>query len=217
MSVLPKEPLNIIIAGVGGQGNIAASQIIALAALCHGLSPTIGETYGVSQRGGSVMSHVRITSQRELGPLIPKGHADVLIGFEPLETFKVACDYANPTTKVLLNPRPLLPIGVIAGHDTYPSVEMLIQEIRRMVAEIIVVNATDMAAQAGDVRAMNIVMVGVLAALQWLPLPVDSYKESIESLFRDKAQELNIRAFMKGRTYSEPQVISPLGGTSWSL
>lgn len=201
MTPLPKEPINLIIAGVGGQGNIAASQIVAMAALSQGLVPTIGETYGVSQRGGSVMSHVRIAEKDPFGPLIPKGHADLVLGFEPLETVKVIKTFANAATRVILNPRPLPPIGVLAGEDSYPPVDSLVRFAGAVVADLRIVNATEMAAEAGDIRAMNIVMVGALAASQWLPFPPESYMDSIKRLFSGKAREINQEAFMRGLRY----------------
>ena len=219
MTVLPKEPVNLIIAGVGGQGNIAASQIVAMAALSQGLVPTIGETYGVSQRGGSVMSHVRIAEKDPFGPLIPRGHADLVLGFEPLETVKVIKTFANASTRVILNPRPLHPIGVLAGEDTYPPVETLVRVARGVVADLWIVNATEIAAGAGDIRAMNIVMVGALAASQWLPFPPDCYLESIKRLFSGRAREINLEAFTRGLRYGSgpPEQRSDASGSSTGL
>jgi indolepyruvate ferredoxin oxidoreductase beta subunit len=198
MKPIPKEPLNLIIAGVGGQGNIVASQIIAMAALEEDLLPTIGETYGVSQRGGSVMSHVRIAQAEPFGPLIPRGHADILLGFEPLETIKVIKEFANPETRVILNPRPVYPIGILAGDEVYPPVNTLIEIAQDVVSELRIINATEMAQQAGDIRTMNIVMVGSLAGSGWLPIAVESYSTSIDRLFKGSAMPINRKAFEMG-------------------
>jgi indolepyruvate ferredoxin oxidoreductase beta subunit len=198
MSPLSRDPLNLIIAGVGGQGNIVASQIIAMAAMREDLIPTIGETYGVSQRGGSVMSHVRITMTELLGPLIPRGHADIVVGFEPLETIKVIKEFAHPQTRVILNPRPVYPIGILAGEEVYPPVSVLTDIARDLVSEIRVVNGTEMAQQAGDIRALNIVMVGSLAGSGWLPMCVESYSVSVDRLFKGNALATNQLAFAMG-------------------
>lgn len=198
MSALRKDPLNLIIAGVGGQGNITASQVIAQAALLEGLLPTIGETYGVSQRGGSVMSHVRLTAGKALGPLIPKGEADILLGFEPLESLQVAVEFGRPDIRVLCNPRPIYPIGVLAGDDHYPAVEKILEVLRRHIPYLGMVAATELAQQAGDIRSMNLVMVGALAASGLLPMKRGSFEEALSGLFQGPVLEVNRSAFEKG-------------------
>jgi len=203
MSGLAKDPLNLIIAGVGGQGNILASAVIAQAALAEGLDATIGETYGVSQRGGSVMSHVRLTAGESPGPLIPRGAADILVGFEPLETFQVALEFANSDTRILLNPRPVYPIGVLAGDHAYPSVETLLRLLERHAGGLTVLEATEMAREAGEIRSMNLVMVGAVAGMQLLPLQLESYRKVLAVLFRGRDLEVNRDAFERGRQAAE--------------
>ncbi len=198
MTDLLKDPFNLIIAGVGGQGNILASQVVAQAALTEGLYATIGETYGVSQRGGSVMSHIRVTAGTPVGPLIPQGEGDLLVGFEPIETLQVAMDFANPGTRVILNPRPVYPIGVLSGDLTYPPVERILRLLQRHVADLKSLPATDMAREAGEIRAMNLVMVGALAAAGLLPMKKESYLRALRDPFRGRALEINQRAFERG-------------------
>lgn len=198
MNVRVGEPLNLIIAGVGGQGNITASQVIAQAGLREGLLATIGETYGVSQRGGSVMSHVRLTLDTSLGPLIPKGEAHVLVGFEPLETLQVALEYGRPDIRVLCNPRPVYPIGVLAGDQPYPAVEEILGLLRRHSGYLEIVAATELAQQAGEIRSMNLVMVGALAASGLLPVKRENYEQALEGLFEGEVLEINRKAFQKG-------------------
>jgi len=198
-SPLTRDPLNLIIAGVGGQGNILASAVIAQAALLEGLDATIGETYGVSQRGGSVMSHVRLTQGASPGPLIPRGEADILVGFEPLETLQTALAFGSSATRVLVNPRPVYPIGVLAGDISYPPVERILDLLRRHTARLQVIDATEIARQAGDLRAVNLVMVGALAGAGLLAFAEASYHRVLEDLFRGAALETNRRAFEQGR------------------
>ena len=95
-----KEPLNIIITGVGGQGNVLLSQLVGRVLVRAGFHVTIGETYGASQRGGAVMSHLRVSRKMQYGPLIGEGHADVIVGLEPLETLRVIAQYGNPGVAV---------------------------------------------------------------------------------------------------------------------
>jgi indolepyruvate ferredoxin oxidoreductase, beta subunit len=174
MKALRKDPLNLIIAGVGGQGNILASQVVAQAALKEDLHVTIGETYGVSQRGGSVMSH------------------------EPLETLQVVMDFGNAEVRVILNPRPVYPIGVLSGDLTYPPIERILDLLKRHVASLRTLPATDIAKEAGEIRAMNLVMVGALAASGLLPMKKASYIEAIQEQFDGQALQINQRAFENG-------------------
>src|SRR5512139_2469372 len=96
--VMNKDPYNVIVAGVGGQGNVLSSQLIGTVLVNEGYKVTIGETYGASQRGGSVMSHVRISRKRQCGPLIPPRSADLVIALEPSEAARVLSRYGNRTT-----------------------------------------------------------------------------------------------------------------------
>ena len=198
MTGLRKDPFNLIIAGVGGQGNLLASQVVAQAALMENLNATIGETYGVSQRGGSVMSHIRVTAGTPVGPLIPQGEGDLLVGFEPIETLRVAMEFGNPRIRVILNPRPVYPIGVLSGDFTYPPIERIIELLEHHVADLRTLPATDMAREAGEIRAMNLVMVGALAATGLLPMKKESYIKAMKDQFGGQTLEINQRAFEKG-------------------
>jgi indolepyruvate ferredoxin oxidoreductase beta subunit len=204
MTDLGKDPFNLIIAGVGGQGNILASQLVAQAALSEGLNATIGETYGVSQRGGSVMSHIRITAGTPVGPLIPQGEGDLLVGFEPIETLQVAMDFGNSNIRVILNPRPVYPIGVLSGDLTYPPIEKILDLLQKHVAHLKTLPATDIAKEAGEIRAMNLVMVGALAATGMLPMRKESYVRAMQDQFSGRTLEINQRAFEKGYEAGPP-------------
>ncbi len=195
-----KGKINLIICGVGGQGNILASQIIASAGIKEGLRVAIGETYGASQRGGSVMSHIRFSREMQLGPLIPSGEADIIIGFEPLETLRVMLDYGKDTTRVIFNPRPNYPISVLSGEATYPELDLIFEQIKNLAEKALVVEATELAKKAGNYLAQNIVMVGALAESRWLEIPVEDFRGVIEELFEDPSKrELNLKAFEQGR------------------
>jgi len=194
-----RDPLNVVVAGVGGQGNILASQVIARAALLAGWRAIVGETYGVSQRGGSVASHVRLTRGRPVGPQIPRGEADVLVGFEPRETWAVAQELASRHTQVLCNPHPALPIAVLAGDAPYPDVDDLLARLAAAVAGLTTVLATDLARRLGEPRAMNLVMVGALAGAGLVPLPAESYRTALAELFSGRALAVNEEALRLGR------------------
>ena len=192
---LEKDPLNLIIAGVGGQGNILASQIVATAGIKEGLYVTVGETYGASQRGGPVMSHIRFSARAQCGPLIPEGEADIIVGLEPIEALRIIGDFGNPKTRVIVSPRPIYPIWVLSGQAKYPPVEKVLQKLGELVAEVRVVKAI----QEGETGlAANVVIVGALAGSRMLPIALKNFEDSIKEIFAPKDVNLNLQAFRKG-------------------
>ncbi len=203
---LSKDPINLIITGVGGQGNILASQLTATAAIEEGFFASIGETYGASQRGGSVMSHVRFSKELQYGPLIPAGEADLILGFEPLETLRRLIEFGHDDTTVIFNPRPNYPISVLTGAAEYPEIEVMFNNIRDLATSAKIVAATELAKELGTIVAMNVVMVGAMAASELLPIPVETFKKAIADTFADSDKKLqfNMAAFELGlRGYQE--------------
>jgi len=195
---LTKDPLNIIICGVGGQGNILASELLGSAAVNAGFLTTIGETYGASQRGGSVMSHVRLSQQVQYGPLIPNGEADIIVGFEPLEVLRVFRQYGNSDTRVIMNSRPNYPLGTLIGESSYPDIARMIDEIGRTAADVRVIEATELAKQAGSAVSTNVLMVGCLAGSGLVPIDLKYYEKVLADRFEGAALELNQRVFRMG-------------------
>lgn len=192
------EPINVIVTGVGGQGNVLASQVLAAAAVEAGYRVSIGETFGASQRGGSVMSHVRISRDRTYGPLIPRGHAHLVVGFEPLETLRVLMDYGSPGTVVIMNDRPNYPIGCLLGEEKYPDPAQIAEAVKKLAAGTHVLPATDLAKEAGNAMAANMVLTGALSGSGLLPFDSRCFKGVIDTLFSGEVRDLNIRAFEKG-------------------
>ena len=203
---LEKDPLNLIIAGVGGQGNILASQIVATAGIKEWLYVTVSETYGASQRGGPVMSHVRFSAKAQCGPLIPEGEADIIVGLEPIEALRIIADYGNPGTRVIVSPRPIYPISVLSGQDKYPPVEEVMRELGGLVAEVWVVKAIE---EGETGLAANIVMVGALAGSGLVPIEVKNFEESIREIMSHRDLDLNLRAFKKGLDLAGGKVAVP--------
>ncbi|KJS68230.1 MAG: hypothetical protein JL50_04745 [Peptococcaceae bacterium BICA1-7] len=193
------KPLNVIVTGVGGQGNVLASQVLAAAAIEAGYRVSVGETFGASQRGGSVMSHVRISRDRTCGPLIPKGGAHLIVGFEPLETLRILMDYGNPETVVVMNDRPNYPIGCLLGEEKYPEPDLIIKAINKLVVKIHVLPATDLAREAGNAMAANMVLTGALSGCSLLPFDSRFFTGVIDTLFSGDVRALNMKAFEKGR------------------
>jgi indolepyruvate ferredoxin oxidoreductase beta subunit len=189
---------DVIITGVGGQGNILAAHLLASAAIAEGYHVTIGETYGQSQRGGAVMSHVRLSKDVSPGPLIPAGKADLIVALEPMEALRVAATYANPKTRVIVNPRPNYPIMVLAGAESYPEVDALLQQLKGMVEEMRVVEGTELARSAGDSKAANVAMMGALAGSGWLPIPLETFTRILSEVVPQKVLAANQKAFQGG-------------------
>jgi indolepyruvate ferredoxin oxidoreductase beta subunit len=192
------DPYNLIITGVGGQGNVISSRIIGKMLSEKGFFVTIGETFGASQRGGSVMSHLRISARSTLSPQIPAGRAHMVVSLEPTETLSVLNSYGNPGVKVICNTRPTHPIGVISGRLSYPDMEDIRGWIDTMAVKIWFLDATKMATDIGDPIFANIIMAGALAATGDLPLDRETFKQSIGSTFSADKVKLNLEAFDLG-------------------
>jgi len=195
---LEKSLLNIIITGVGGQGNVIASQIFASAAVQDGFYVSVGETYGAAQRGGAVMSHVRLSEETQYGPLIPEGRVHIILGFEPVECLRTVGSFGNEKTKVIVNPRPVYPIDVLSGASKYPAVEEVLKAIKELVYSVQVVEATELAKKAGDPVMQNVVMVGCLAGSGFTPVKVETLREAIKETFAKRRPEANLQAFDLG-------------------
>ena len=190
--------LNIIITGVGGQGNVVASRIFASAAVQDGFYVSVGETYGAAQRGGAVMSHVRLSKEIQYGPLTPEGRAHIILGFEPIECLRTIGSFGNEKTKVIVNPRPVYPIDVLSGALKYPAVEEVLKAIKELVHSVQVVEATELAKKAGDPIMQNVVMVGCLAGSGFTTVKVETLREVIKETFAKRRLEANLKAFELG-------------------
>lgn len=197
-TLLKHDPYNLIITGVGGQGNVISSRIIGNMLAAKGFFVTIGETFGASQRGGSVMSHVRISSRATLSPQIPQGRAHMVVSLEPVETLGVLNGYGNPDVKVICNTRPTHPIGVISGRLTYPATEDITLWLKSLSSASWFFDATQMAAEIGDPIFANIIMAGALAATGELPLDRQIFEQTIKSKFSADKVALNLKAYDLG-------------------
>src|SRR4030043_538864 len=196
---LSKDPFNVIIGGVGGQGNVLASQILGEILVCQGYVITIGETYGASQRGGAVMSHLRISTKDQFSPLMPEGQCDLLIALEPVEGLRILDRYGNTRVMTLLNTRPIYPIDVISGNVTYPEVSQVIDNIKELSRRVWTLNATEVALEMGDPIFSNIVMLGALCAIEVLPIHEQGFESVIRDLLPSRTVDENKKAFDRGR------------------
>lgn len=196
--LLTKDPYNIVITGVGGQGNVMASRVLANMLVRMGLKVTIGETFGMSQRGGSVMSHLRVSAATVWSPQIPKRGSDLIVAIEPVEALRVLADYGNPTVKVLVNMRPIYPVGVITGETDYPSPEKIRHAVTALSAAAYFLDATAEAVNLGNPILGNIIMIGAVAGLGILPVNREAFETVIRKGMPANRVEANLRAFEIG-------------------
>ena len=196
--MLKTDPYNLIITGVGGQGNVLASRVMGNMLSRKGLQVTIGETFGASQRGGSVMSHLRISAGGDWSPQIPKGRAHLIAALEPIETLRVLMDYGNPSVKALCNTRPIHPVGVISGNQAYPDMADLQSWIEELTGAAWFVNATEIAMKLGGPIFGNILMIGALAGLGELPLDRTDFEAVISETVPEDKVAVNLAAFDQG-------------------
>ena len=195
---LAADPYNLIITGVGGQGNVLASKLIGNMLADQGYYITIGETFGASQRGGSVMSHLRISSESIQSPQIPKGKAHMVVALEPTEALRVLREYGNPAVKVITNTRAVYSVGVVCGEAAYPAMDDLKAWMDKLTAAAWFIDATDEALKLGTAILGNVMLVGALAAVGDLPLTRDRFQEVMARTMPAAKVEMNVTAFDKG-------------------
>jgi indolepyruvate ferredoxin oxidoreductase, beta subunit len=200
-----RRPTNMIFTGVGGQGNVLAAKLVAATLLEAGQDVAVGDVFGLSQRGGSVASHVRFWTHGPVPPLISRGHLDILIGFEPLETLRILCEFGTPETVVLLNTVPIPPVGVLMGRTTYPPLEDLLEATRRLAKRLVAIDGVALAHEAGDAQGLNVVMVGALIGLGLLPIELDAMRAELSGSVSARFLEMNLRALDLGWRASCPQ------------
>jgi len=198
MEPLKHDPYNLIVTGVGGQGNVMASRVIGNMLTLSGYKVTIGETFGSSQRGGSVRSDMRISEGTVFSPQMPKGSAHMIIGMEPAETMRVLNDHGNPEVKVICNTRPIYSVNVICGEFVYPEAEQHREWLTEYSEKAWFVNTTEEAVKLGHPIFSNIMLIGALAGTGELPLDRDLFETVIARFLSEDKLEKNMIAFNKG-------------------
>lgn len=186
---------DIFIVGVGGQGSLSASWFLGEAAKRSDLDVLVGEIHGMAQRGGVVESTVRIGEV--FGPIIPEGKADVLLGFEPVETLRFL-KMTSRDTLVITNTHQIVPASVSMGQGEYPSLDSVLARIGEHCPRLMAMDATEIARQAGTAKAINAVMLGALAESGVLPMDTAVVRASLLDTVPKKVIEINERAFEAG-------------------
>jgi indolepyruvate ferredoxin oxidoreductase, beta subunit len=198
MKLEKKDPKNLIITGVGGQGNILISRLIGQFLVDEGYFITIGETYGATQRGGSVASHVRISRKAAYSPLTPEGCADVILGLEPLESLRILTLFGNKSSFVITNTRPVHTMAVVIGEAEYPALDSIKESIATLAEKAWYLDASRMALDLGTPLITNIIMIGALVGTGLLPIDKKRFDQQLRMNFRKEQLALNLKAFEMG-------------------
>ena len=193
-----KDPLNLVIGGVGGQGNILLSRMIGRILTRKGYLVNIGETFGAAQRGGAVFSSMRVSSRRNYGPLVPEGCAHLILSLEPLETLRLLTIFGNPEVKTVSNTEPIYPVGVLSKRLKYPDLEQLKRAVERLSGASWFVDATRLALGLDAPIVANIVMLGALAAVKEIPVSEEDVEEEIRESLPASKVGLNLEAMSAG-------------------
>jgi indolepyruvate ferredoxin oxidoreductase beta subunit len=188
--------MNIILAGVGGQGNVRGAQILGSAVVKSGLHARVSDVYGIAQRGGPVVSHVRMGDEI-YGSMVVEHSADVIVGLEPMETLRAVVRFLKPGGVVIMSTRPVFPVEVNTGKSSYPALEEISRLVEKVAGRVVKLDATKVAEDAGMLIAANIVVLGVLAGLGVLPFKADLLRDSVKENI-PRAVEQNLRAFDAG-------------------
>lgn len=186
--------LEIVIVGVGGQGTLLASRILGKLATNKGLDAKVSEVHGMSQRGGSVITYVRIGNEGEKvnSSLVEYGCADFILAFEALEAYR-ALPYLKENGMIITGDQQIMPMPVITGAMKYPQ-DVL--SLAREHAKVIALDALDLAKQCGSIRCANIVLIGVLA--KYLPFTREEVCQAVQQCVPPKTIEMNFAALNKG-------------------
>lgn len=184
---------NILLVGVGGQGILLASEILSEAAMLAGFDVKKSEIHGMSQRGGSVVSHVRFGA-KVFSPIVPEGEGDILFGFELMETAR-SLPLLKQGGSVVANDLQISPPSVLMGQELYP--EGLVERIKARFPDFLLVDGQKIAADAGNVRAANTVLLGAVS--KRLNIAEEFWLKALEKMVPPKALAVNKLAFQQGR------------------
>ncbi|NWF95810.1 MAG: 2-oxoacid:acceptor oxidoreductase family protein [Candidatus Thorarchaeota archaeon] len=192
------DTFSIIVAGVGGQGGLSAGRVFAEAALSAGLNPIMGETFGASRRGGTVFTHIRL-SAHNVGPLVPAGELDLLLGLEPLEALRAAVEYSSRRTTAVVSMLEVQTLDTLSGVSDYPSRSAILEGLSSMTSRVIHVDPVEALGTTGGGPLLNAFMLGVVCTHAGLPFPMEHVEERVREMTGDS--KLNTQAFRRGLAY----------------
>jgi len=193
-----QKPFNIVVCGVGGQGNILISRLIGRILTDQGYTVSIGETFGAAQRGGSVFSCLRVSKERLYGPIIPDGQANVIISLEPMEALRQLKTLGNTDVMVLTNTKTVNPVQVTIGEQIYPDFDQLKSAITDLSKQAWFIPATDIAMEIGAPIIANIVMLGALVGSGAMEISLDEAESEVRATIPESKHDINLKALKKG-------------------
>lgn len=186
---------NCLLCGVGGQGVVLASKLIAYAAMEKGLNARTSETIGMSQRGGSVVTHVR-TGEVVHSPMIPKGTADAVLAFEPAEAVR-NLEYLKPDGVLVVNKKAIKPVTATLGNGSYDGSEM-IGWLEKKVKNLYVVDADALCREAGSPKVLNVALLGAALGSGVLDISMEEMEEQLMTCVKPRFVEMNLKALKLG-------------------
>ncbi|MGY5875547.1 MAG: indolepyruvate oxidoreductase subunit beta [Candidatus Thorarchaeota archaeon] len=196
MSGNTSNTINVLITGVGGQGVLTLSEILAKAALDDSLNVRVGEIHGMAQRGGHVVCSVRIGDD-VYGPIIDAGTADLIIGFEPVETLR-EIHFVKEGGYVVMNSHVQYPVAVSMGQAEYPAHDEIIEQMSKFTKHIIVLDAMKLAKEAGSSRSMNMVLLGAIIGTGLTTISKEAALNAVQNAFPKKFESTNVAALKSG-------------------
>jgi len=191
--------MNCILTGVGGQGTILAAKLIANTAMAKGLQARTAETIGMAQRGGSVISHVRI-GEEVYSPLIPEKTADLLIGFEPAEAVR-ALRYLKKDGTVIVSKTAIKPAGASLNEKDY-DVSKVLAYLQERIGKVIFVDTDSICRKCGSAKVLNVVLLGVAAASGTLGFTVEELEETLHRMLPERNLAVNLKALQEARIFA---------------
>jgi indolepyruvate ferredoxin oxidoreductase beta subunit len=189
----------MVLAGVGGQGILLAAEILGTAAVKEGFDVRVSEVHGMAQRGGAVVSMVRL-GEKVFSPLILEGEADVILGFEPIETLRNA-KYASEKTVIMVGDERIPPPVLTLKGESYPKMDVILERLKVFSEKIVTIEASKLAYEAGSPMVQNVVMLGALAAAGKTPIKKENFMEALRELLPAKYLNVNVKAFELGYQY----------------
>jgi indolepyruvate ferredoxin oxidoreductase beta subunit len=189
--------LDVVFCGIGGQGVVVLSDIFCEAALIDGFDVAKAEIHGMAQRGGSIIAHARLGEKVE-APLIERGAADVILGFEVLETAR-ALPMLKKNGKVVVNTKYIPPSASAAFSGKLPGEKELLTMINRKAGKVFEIDGIGIALELGNPLVVNTVLLGALSALPETPVKPESFEKAIVGRFKEKYVKMNMQAFQRGR------------------
>ena len=194
--------LRVFLAGVGGQGTLTATNLLGLLAMDQGIHVCAGEIHGMAQRGGIVESALLLGGY--MSPKIAPGEADVLLGFEPLETLR-ALPYLHRGRVLVSNTEPTVPVGVSSGQETYPDLDLVEASSRECTDRTSFVPCKSLAARAGTVQSANMVLLGALCAAGVEPFSLQALQQAVQNHLPARIVDINLKASQLGFEAAQEQ------------